>query len=181
MAEEEFYAGSAPAASACPNVRAGLILAGMILCLCATAGSQSKPSPPTLAEARKKYLGARVTIKGPLEAPPAGLLANYVNWRRAKKGAGGRYEPETDAAWGFIPYGYEKEPATVIAIQLSKRQTGAWVDILGNHHAADELGADFDFIVRFDDPRDGIAMCSSWLSTAEGDFYLIPPKPAAQK
>jgi hypothetical protein len=150
-----------------------------MLCLCASGGGQSKPGLPTLADARKKYLGVKVTIKGPLEPPPPGLVAQYVNWRPARKRANGRYEPYPDST--RESYGAERDPATIIAIQLSNYQRkGPWVDILGNRHEADELGPDFDFIVKFDE--DGsLAMCATWLETAPANFDVVAQKPAKQK
>jgi hypothetical protein len=163
-------------------VGAALLLAGSVLCLYVSGWSDDKAGPPTLAAARKKYLGAKVNITGLVVPPSAGLLHNYANWRWAKKRADGRYEPETTADWGLLPFGSERRPATIVAIQLSSRQnTGPWVDILGNRHAAGELGPDFDFIVRFDDDRGGTALCTSSLATVASDFTVVGPKLAVPK
>ena len=144
--------------------------------------AQTTAQPPTLADVRAKYLGAQVHISGMLVPPSAGRLYHYGNWRWAKKRPNGRYVPETETAWGLLGYGYERHPATVIAIQLSAKQDDKpWVDMLGNHHPAGELGPDFDFIVRFDGENGGTAMCTSHLETVDFDLAVVSPKPAAPK
>lgn len=181
MGEVTIEAGSSWARGACyRSAQPGLLLAGVLLCLSVASGSQGKPPTPTLADARQKYLGVKVTITGPLVAPSAGLLRIYVNWCRAKKGAHGRYEPESTADWSRLGFGAERSPATIIAIQLSSKQPkGPWVDFLGNRHETYEFGPDFDFIVRFDE--DGaMAMCTSSLPTASSNFKVVG-KPGTQK
>lgn len=161
---------------------AALLLAGAVLCLFAFGWSDDKAGSPTLAEARRKYQGVKVNITGLVVSPSAGLLHNFANWRWAKKRADGRYEPETTADWGLLPFGSQLRPATIVAIQLSSRQnTKPWVGILGNRHAAGELGPDFDFIVRFDDDRGGTALCTSSLFTVSSDFTVAGPQPPARK
>ena len=182
MSEKTSHAAAPWAPRACGRVpRFVLLLAGVMLCLSASGGGQSKPGLPTLADARKKYLGAKVTIMGPLEPPPPGLVAQYINWRSAKKGANGRYEPYSTANWARLSFGAERELATIIAIQLTDHQRkGPWVDFLGNRHEANELGPDFDFIVKFDE--DGsLAMCTTWLEAAPANFDVVAQKPSTQK
>ena len=162
------------------GTRAGLAVAGLMLCVSAWAGSQSKPPATSLTSARQKYLGKAITIKGPLESFHPGLLALYVNWHFAKRGADGRYRPvsRTDAA--RLPFGYERDQATIIAIQRSDDQPkGPWIDVLGNRHEASELGTYFDFVVRFDDGV--IAMCTSSAERTTGNFEVITAKPSASK
>jgi hypothetical protein len=132
--------------------------------------TETKSSAPTLATACQKYLGKKVNIIGPLEPPPAGLQARYVNWRFVKRGARGRYVEE--GSWASVPYGYEQKLAAIIAIQLSERQrNGPWTDILGNRHEANEMGPSFDFVVEFE--HGVFAMTSSWLETATANFRLV--------
>jgi hypothetical protein len=156
-----------------------LFMTGVLLCLTPSGWSQSKPPTPTLTSARQKYLGAKVTIKGPLESSP-GLLALYINWRVAKQDTHGRYHAVSPVYSARLPYGYERHQSTIIAVQLSDDQPkGPWIDVLGNRHEANEIGPNFDFLVRFDDGVIGV--CTSSLESPGGNFDVVTPKPNPQK
>jgi hypothetical protein len=140
---------------------AALFLAGFVLFMPASACGQSRPSASTLAKARQMYVGKKVAITGPHESSSPGLLALYKNWRSAKLGADGRYHPVSEEGWSHLPFGYERHQATIIAVQVSDQQ-----------HKEKGYGVAYDFIVQFDDKA--IAMCTSPLDIAAGDFTVVP-------
>jgi len=88
----------------------------MALFLAAPGWGQGKPPSPTLASARQKYLGRKLTIKGPAEATHPGLLAWYINWQVAEQGARDRHHAVSASSWDHLPYRYERHQGTIIAI-----------------------------------------------------------------
>jgi hypothetical protein len=126
--------------------------------------AQSKSPTSALENARQRYLGKSVRIMGPHESSSPGLLAQYMNWRSAKRGADGRYRQQSAETWARLPFGYERHGGSIIAVQLSEKQP---------------KGSSFDFVVRFDDGV--IAMCTSPLELAAGDFKVVAPNPSTKK
>jgi hypothetical protein len=156
-----------------------LVFVAMSILAAANSGwCQAKSPSATLAASRHKYVGAQVTIKGPLESASQDQLATYINWRVAKRGPGGRYHAVSPIAEARLPFGYERHGGSIIAVQLSDNQSKEpWMDPQDKTHAAGAQDPNLDFVVKFDDQV--VAVCTCPLTAVDGNFSVVhSPIPA---
>ncbi len=157
-----------------------LCLTGFLLGVATLGRTQEPPPAPPLATARRTFLGASVKIKGPLESSSPGLLALYMNWRIAKKDPQGRYHAALPISLARLPYGYERRPGSIIAVQLSDIQPKIGGVIgPGSLNEARDSAPNFDFVVKFDDGATGV--CTSSLDGARNNFDVVSPKLTPKK
>jgi hypothetical protein len=148
-----------------------------------TAGAarpQAASAYADVATARKKFLGAKVKIDGPLESASSGHKATYINWRMARRDPQGRYHVVSPIMGSRLTEGYEQEVATVIAIQPSEQTSKSpYPDAVGGYLDPGGSGPDLDFVVKF--TNGSIALCTCPLKSVDGNFRVVEAGSVAPK